>query len=124
METLQEVDLPPTGEPEDKVRDEQRSEALQQKADYEALTNSPGWKKLRAWMEGQVRARTDEIILKPCTGVKDQLEAEYSKGEIATFRLILQTVDVGLETATAVARSLDNGRDRTADSDTDDTDAS
>jgi hypothetical protein len=108
VETSQEVDLPPTDEAEDRVRDEQLSEALKEKAAYEALTRSPGWQRLRQWMEVQVRARTDEIILKPCTGVKDQLEAEYSKGEIATFRLIMQTVDVGLETATAVARSLEN----------------
>ncbi len=94
----------------------QRAAALREKEDFEALTANPGWKKLVAWMKEQERERTDHLILKPCTGVKDQLEAEYSKGEIASFRLIQRVVEVGIETATAVARSLeDDRRDSTAD---------
>jgi len=102
----------------------QRNEALQEKADYESLTANPGWRRLVAWMQAQERTRIDHLILQPCTGVKSQLEMEFSKGEVAMMRLLQQIVAVGLETATAVVRSLDEyDSNRTAESDADDSDS-
>ncbi len=106
---------------DEEARLAQRSEALREKDDFEALTVNPGWRRLSVWIDAQVHERTQQIILKPCTGIKDQLESEFSKGEISALILVKQIVKVGLETATAVARSLDD--DRASDSPTDSDDS-
>ncbi len=85
---------------------DQKAEALKQKADFESLTSNSGWCRLIRWMKAQEQARLDQIVLVPSTGVKSQLEAEFAKGEITMMRTIVEMVNVGLETATAVVRSL------------------
>lgn len=108
--------------PEDEIRAKQRSEALEQRDALQSLTVNPGWLILEQFMREQIRARTDDIILQPCTGVKSQLEQEYSKGEIASMRLMLQFVETGILTAKAVVRSLnDDPDDGTDDPDAADT---
>lgn len=103
---------------EDEAGD-QKAEALREKAEWESLTLNPGWCRLVRWMKAQETMRLDQIVLVPSTGVKSQLEAEFSKGEIAMMRTLVEVVNTGLETATAVARSLNDERiSSTSDSDT------
>jgi hypothetical protein len=101
--------------PEDEEAD-QRAEALKQKEAFQSLTTNPGWIMLREFMESQICERTDAIILQPSTGgLKQQLETEYSKGEIHSFKLLMKVAEVGLEEATAVVRSLDHEHGSAAD---------
>lgn len=63
-----------------------------------SLIEHPGWHIIREIIEGQIRIRQDQIILKPTRDVADE---NFQKGEMAGLRSILampqQLVDDELE---------------------------
>jgi hypothetical protein len=93
------------------------SSALRDKSALAGLTENPGWRMLRAWIEEQVRYRTDQIVLQPCRGVESQLEQEYMKGEISALRTLTAFVDTVTETADAVIGALKDVERDSPDSD-------
>lgn len=73
-------------EDRDDPRDEPTSrEALKAKTDLETLLRSPGWCILQKWIDTQVQARTNRIMLS--TDHTPNEEA-FMKGEAAGLRLV------------------------------------
>lgn len=102
---------------ETELRVSQREAALRSKDSLQALTTSPGWLIIVAFMDEQVKYRTDKVMLEPSTGLKSQLEESFMKGECCAYRTLKMIVETGIESATAVAESLEDDDRDTSSSD-------
>lgn len=91
---------------ENEVQD-QRASALVERDALSALTATKGWSMLCAWMQEQIRLRVDLIMLQPSRGPETQLEQEFTKGECAAYRTLMEVVKIGIETSKAVVESID-----------------
>ena len=88
-------------------RAEQKKEALREKQEFEALLKSPGWRRIEKWIERQIKARTDQVMLNIPSGIKSQLNDAYIRGEVCMAQTILTVVRTGHESAIAVAQIME-----------------
>lgn len=75
----------------------ERAEAIGvQKESLEALTSSPAWGMLRAFIEDQVARRTKEITLSPIAELKDIAKFNHTLGECAMGNMIITFLETKL----------------------------
>lgn len=93
------IDLPPTDdETVEGLADLSRTEAIKEKNEYEALTASAGWSKVRAWAEEQKARRVDHLLLTPVTDANKD-EMNFARGEISGILLVIAMADKFLAAA-------------------------
>lgn len=86
------------------MTDEQRIEALQHKAQMEALVATPGWKLLRAAAESQALSRRNEVMMKP---TEQPLLQEFEKGTVQGIEIFMKMPEILIENSKAILEAYD-----------------
>lgn len=81
------------------MTDEQMREAMQHKAQMEALVGTPGWKLLRAAAEAQSLSRRNEVMMK---ATEQPLVQEFEKGTVQGIEIFMRLPEILIENSKAV----------------------
>ena len=88
------------------MTDERFSLAIKQKNALEALIRSEGWEIISTIIADQIELRRNAFELTPLENFLEAGKQEYSKGEIAAFRLTLKMPSDIIEDAVEIIDQL------------------
>src|SRR5262245_36677024 len=71
--------------------------AAVQKDHLYALTSSPQWGMLRAFIEDQIRQKLREVMAKPVTTMQDAQRHNYLMGECAFGQILIEFVEANFQ---------------------------
>lgn len=97
--------------------DPEIQKARKQAAALKALTQTEGWNILKAMLEGQIRAITDQIMLAPRGSQQQEYKYEFDKGQAAGLRIAIQLPYQEYDLQHAVAGALEKHGKRADPSD-------
>lgn len=86
------------------MTEEQWREALQHKAQMEALVALPGWKLLEQAAEVQAKARRNEVMMKP---TEQPLAQEFEKGTVQGIEIFMKMPQILIENSKAVLEAYE-----------------